>query len=208
MESLSYESFINIASFAYNLDDKASFVTLINQFATISKTMNALTVKNRPFLEDFYYSFFPSVTIPPNCIHTTDDPNKCKMVCGRSRLYSVYFDGVDKFINENGYYSEQWRKIKYRCRDPQHYPDLVKRFKISRYKDLYTRCRDKYINDWFRESKNSARFVNKNTSNYDRAKLLIKKYEHNQKLMRNRRRLLKLKNGYEKNKHNNKKRKI
>jgi hypothetical protein len=219
MESLSYESFINIASFVYNLEDSSSFITLINQFAPTSKTMNALTVQNRTFLEDFYYSLFPSVVIPPQSIHTTDDPTTCKIVYGRSRLRSKYYDGVKRFIDENGYhhhrifdyswmpYTETLEKTKYRCKNPQHYSDLEKRFKISRYKDLYTRCRDKYINDWCRESKKSVRFINQNSWNYDRAKELIKEYELNQKMVKNRTRLLKLKDDYENDKRNKKKRK-
>ena len=221
MENISYESFIEIASYAYNLDNPLSFVTIIRQFALASRSMNALTVKNRTFLEDFYYSLFPSVVIPTNATHTTEDFSTCRVVCGRSRIPYRRFDKGTRFIDINGYYNckktdytlggwpypQVMKKTNYRCRNPDHYSDLVKRYKLSRYKDLYTRCRDKYINYYCKKSEKSQRFVIQKRWQYENAQILIKEYELNVKLNKNRKRLLKLKDDYEKDKRNKRKRK-
>lgn len=131
---------MDILNYAYDMDDCESYAKIIRQFGHLNKHLKRFTRK-RDFLEMFYYTMFPKVIIPTDSVHIKDR-------CGTGRR-----------IDENGYnYYTSWdnRIVKHgRCKIPSHYETFKERDKKSRFKDLYSRCRNKFINVMLKKNPHS-----------------------------------------------------
>ena len=221
MNKIPYETFMIIMDFANDMNTPDGFVKTIRQFGGLTKSFKFITTDNRAFLQDFYYSMFPPVTIPTIAKHKTDDTEKCDIRCGRRKYYRFIqrMNTTSRFLDENGYFHESRRnysvwphssnvvKTTYRCRNLDHYSGIKYRNKASRFKDLYRRCRDKYINDFLRTTSQTEKFLGRVYYRVEDARKLIKDYEEAKKLCKKRTFLKQLKNDYEKNKQDQKKRK-
>jgi hypothetical protein len=124
----------SILSYAYDEASYVDYAAKIRQFGALNKAFYTAT-RARPFLEKFYFYMFPGNTIPKLSIHVT-----CASAdsCG----HLVRFSQMD----DHGYLFSQYGEKRGRCQDPTHYDFFVKRKVKSKFKNLYARCRDKYIN--------------------------------------------------------------
>lgn len=140
MEKISDEIFVKIISFTIDFETPSQFANVISQFASVSKKNYKMVVKNRLFLEEFYFSMFPSAIIPTTAVHDNTKPlHQCKVYRGKERYFPR------QSLNEFGYISRGYRSCKYRCKDPSHYSSVKYRKMKSRFKDIYNACRKKYI---------------------------------------------------------------
>jgi len=124
-----------VFEFLYDASDYRSYALKIQQFEILNKEFHAMT-RERSFLERFYFYMFPANSIPKTAIHSSD-------TCVTN--YKKY----DVVINANGYlnrtYWGGWPGCG-RCKDPSHYDLVVVRANKSKFKNMFTRCRNKYVN--------------------------------------------------------------
>jgi hypothetical protein len=143
----------SILSYVYDEASYVDYVAKIRQFGALNKAFYTAT-RARPFLEKFYFYMFPGNIIPKLSTHVTKPTADS---CGHLMRFC--------YMDIHGYIFSQFGTKKGRCQDPTHY-DFANRKMKSKFKDLYARCRDKYIN--FMLEKN-------NVSNHAFGVALIKK---------------------------------
>ena len=133
--------FLYILNYAYDMDECESYASIIRQFGHLNKRFKHFTRK-RDFLEMFYYTMFPKVVIPTDSVHIKG------ISCNTRRRMDTY--------GYNYYTTWDNRIVKYgRCKIPSHYETFKERNKKSRFKDLYLRCRDKFINVMLKKNPHS-----------------------------------------------------
>lgn len=184
MDRVDNYTLYHIFSYAYDLDDYNTYAKLMWQLGHLNKFFKCWT-RRRDFLEAFYFYMFPKNTIPSTSLHIENN-------CDGRHYYSR--------MDQHGYmYQQQWyprvdRKIS-RCKIPSHYDVVDARNSKSRYKNMYMRCRSKYINVKLKENPFSQ--YQQNRLNFKKQQLDALKREYNDILQvkRKRARYLALKNG-------------
>lgn len=130
MDKLDSYMLTEIFSYVYDLDSYESYARIMWQFGTLNKRFKKWT-RRRDFLETFYFHMFPNNTIPANSRH---DSTNCVSTNTDDFGYLYY----------RSYWGGAPRKVG-RCRVPSHYDTVNARNVKSRFKNMYVRCRNKYI---------------------------------------------------------------
>lgn len=188
MDGCSYDTFINIMEFAYNMDNYKNYASIIRKFSFYSKHIYNITLKNTMFLDKFYNSMFPAVVIPINSIHTCTEDERCDVRFGK--YTERYYD-----LNEYGFHIENEGRYnskitKYRCRILNHYNNIKTRKMITNYNDIYERVRKKYISLWCKSQFKSVTFIKRYRDKYEEAKNFIDEYDKHSEIVIKRRKLL------------------
>lgn len=208
MDKCTPDIIFNILTYAYDFNDPQTYPSIIWNFGLRSKGFYNITVKSRVFMDEFYYSMFPPVKIPSNARHVFDGDFKkeCRITHGGRKAWISIYSQLR--LNRNGYMITYYgSRSTFRCTNLDHYhpEDIVKRNKKTRFKDMYSRCRDKYINIMLKKYNKFEDFEMRNRNFTRYIEGLKRKYERGVKLGKRHKLLTDLKNDYDKKKKQKKK---